>query len=382
MPNLIILFFFAGGLCAMLAHYYGLKGRQFIVGVDLGTTYSVIAIKKTHGEGGVVDIIPLSDGKMLLPSVVSFLDGEVLVGRPARSKRSDHPDKTIYNAKRFIGRTMAESESHATEVPYNVTANGTGPVYFTIGGMNITPVEVGKHVVGVLKDAATAFLGFEPRGAVICVPAKFGVAQTAATREAVEATGLKVQRIMEEPTAAAVAYDLHRGLEPRNVLVYDIGGGTTDVSMLFMNQGSISVQGTHGDEHLGGSDFDEAMYSVLAEKMPDCPEPRLRVLAEDAKIALSGADETTVNCERSLSVTRREFEASSAPLFVRSMIPVDQLLEDLMMEPRHVNDVVLVGGASRTPRLRELLRAKFGGRVHHDIDPDVTVAWGAANILD
>merc|ERR1719331_3474443 len=168
-------------------------------------------------------------------------------------------------------------------------------------------------------DAATQYLGYEPRGAVICVPAKFGEAQTAATREAFEAAGLKVQRIMDEPTPAAVAYDLHRGTEPKNVLVYDIGGGTTDVSMLFMNQGSITVQGTHGDEHLGGSDFDEAMYNVLAKKMPDCPEARLRVLAEDAKIALSGADETTVNCDRSMQVTRREFEASAATLFVRAM---------------------------------------------------------------
>jgi len=368
---------------AALAHYYGFKGRQFVIGVDLGTTFSVVAIKRTHDEGGDVEVIPdARNGKLLVPSVVAYVENDRKVGYDALPWRVTDPLHTVYNAKRFIGRGVQEVQEHAKEMAFGVDGNESA-VWFDLKPHNVTPIDVGSAIVERLFESATKYMGYEPRGAVICVPATFVTAQVAATREAFERAGLKVHRIMDEPTAAAVAYNLHRSQAPRNVLVYDIGGGTTDVSLLFMNRGSVSVQGTRGDEHLGGSDFDIAVYELLAKKLP-CAESVLRVEAEDAKKRLSDSSEVSVECDGSkIVVTREEFHLQAAELFGRAMLPVTDLLESLLMEPEGVDDVVLVGGASRTPRIRELLRNMFGhDRVHSDIDPDVTVAYGAANILD
>lgn len=401
-------------LSAMLAAM-GFRGREQVVGIDLGTTFSVVALK----SGGGVEVLPdFRSGGLLVPSVVTFHpNGSTVVGREAVALRDDYPLHTIFNAKRFIGRPIHEVEADAKSHPFRVEGNASGQSQASgpvIAGFSIpagptgrarwiSPIEVGAEVVRRMKQSVTKHLGYEIKRAVICVPAKFSARESKATQEAFELAGFKVARVLEEPTAAAVAYNLHKGAGTRYVLVYDIGGGTLDTSLLFMNGRSISVMGVAGDDHLGGSDFDQRMRDVLQRKLPTAqklrpgvvPEHRchshgLLILGEKAKIELSNKDEVEVSClaedgeGRSLTVTRAEFEEACADLFERSMAPVDQVLRDQMMTRDNIDDLVLVGGASRTPKLRSLLQDFIGPgkKLHTEIDPDVTVAYGAANILD
>eukprot|EP00931_Biecheleriopsis_adriatica_P119602 TRINITY_DN94826_c0_g1_i1.p1 TRINITY_DN94826_c0_g1~~TRINITY_DN94826_c0_g1_i1.p1 ORF type:complete len:441 (-),score=98.37 TRINITY_DN94826_c0_g1_i1:128-1387(-) len=398
----------------------GFRGRPQVVGIDLGTTFSVVALKSTDG---VVSIIPDHiTGKQLLPSVVSHLsNGTILVGDRAVAVRGVHPEQTIFNAKRFLGRSLGEVSAEAESHPYRVTANfsssSTEPSASNssaLAGFAIpladgrerwmSPIDVGAEVVRHMYQSVVSHLGFEIKRVVICVPAKFTWRETKATQEAFEHAGMKVARILEEPTAAAVAYNLHRGEGVRHVLVYDIGGGTLDTSLLYMNGNSVSVLGVAGDDHLGGSDFDVQMQKLLESKLDAaprvpssedgakeaCDSTGLHILAEDLKIRLSSEASIQGRCrgqddhDRVLDVTREEFENAAAGLFGRAMAPVQKVLDDQMMRASDVDDIVLVGGASRTPKLRALLREFFGSskRLHTEIDPDITVAWGAASILD
>ncbi|CAE7257539.1 HSPA5 [Symbiodinium natans] len=397
----------------------GFRGRPQVVGIDLGTTFSVVALKATDGT---ISIIPDHvTGKQLLPSVVTFMaDGKIIVGDGAVENRGRYPQHTIFNAKRFIGRRLGEVSLEAGTHAYHVSANFTkdsrspsatdlsGPAGFAVAFADgterwISPVEVGAEVVRHMRRSVSRHLGFEISRVVICVPAKFGVAETKATQESFERAGMKVMRILEEPTAAAVAYNLHQGEGVRHVLVYDIGGGTLDTSLLYMNGNAVSVLSVAGDDHLGGSDFDTQMRRLLESKLErgeartsaagvgkeSCDSSGLHILAEAVKIRLSNNSQAEAIChsdgiDRVLVVTRAEFEESAAELFGRAMAPVQKVLDDQMMTADYIDDVVLVGGASRMPKLRELLQEFFGPtkRLHTEIDPDITVAWGAASVLD
>jgi molecular chaperone DnaK (HSP70) len=393
----------------------GYRGREQIVGIDLGTTFSVVALRSKDK----VTVLPdRFTGRLLVPSVVHYhLNGSIMVGESAITRRDDFPMQTIYNAKRFIGRPMREVADDASKHRYRITANTSrgkdesaedAAAGFSIQGNTshgdfwVSPIDVGAQVVKHIMHSVHAYLGYEIFRAVICVPAKFSARETKATVAAYEQGGIKVMRVLEEPTAAAIAYNLHKGTTVRHVLVYDIGGGTLDTSLLFMNGRSVSVLGVAGDDHLGGSDFDHRMQAVLEAKLaaggtpveveaglPKCSPSGLGVPAEKAKIELSSKNVTEVRClsddgrALSVKVTRDEFTEKCQDLFDRSIEPIKKVLEDQHMTTDHVDDVVLVGGASRMPQLRDILRRFFDGKkLHTEIDPDVTVAYGAANVVD
>jgi molecular chaperone DnaK (HSP70) len=419
-----MLVFFAALLAAL-----GFHGREQVVGIDLGTTFSVVALKSQNQVTVLPDHIT---GKVLLPSVVTYWgNGSVVVGDTAVRLRNTHSKQTIFNAKRFIGRSIDDVANDSASHPFSVVGNASyvfnnsdadkPAAGFVVPDDEqaerwVSPADVGAEVVRRLGRSVASYLGYPISRAVICVPAKFELKQIKATQQAFEQAGFKVMRVLEEPTAAAIAYNLHKLSGTRHVLIYDIGGGTLDTSLLYMNGKSVNVLGVAGDNRLGGSDFDLRMRQLLNKKfedlgaeaiedrqanarraaekdeaeLPKCDDNGFNILAEQAKIRLSDDLNTEVTCmaldghSRRLRVTRAEFEAASADLFDRSMQPVAKVLEDQMMTPDHVDDVVLVGGASRTPRLRQLLQEFVGPnkRLHTEIDPDVTVAYGAANILD
>jgi molecular chaperone DnaK (HSP70) len=397
----------------------GYRGRDQIVGIDLGTTFSVVAVKSNNQVKILSDRIT---GNLLVPSVVHYAkNGSVIVGEAAVKLRSEYPLQTIYNSKRFIGRLMQEVADDAGKHRYQVSPNAsrsdeekeedvaagfTIPGNSSIGSFWRSPIDVASEVVAHLKRSVTHAMGYEMQRAVICVPAKFTQREDSplvkATVDAFNQGGIKVMRVLEEPTAAAIAYNLHKTTGVRHVLVYDIGGGTLDTSLLYTNGKTINVMGVAGDDHLGGSDFDHRMQAMLEARLdgakevasepslPDCSHSGLGVPAEKAKIALSSAAAAEVKCRSSdgrtlsMSVSREEFEAACKDLFDRAIAPVEQVLEDQYMGADDVDDIVLVGGASRMPQLRILLGKFFGNskRLHTEIDPDVTVAYGAANIID
>jgi len=389
----------------------GFRGREQIVGIDLGTTFSVVAVQSRDSSGrSIVTVLPdRFSGKPLVPSIVSYFpNGSTVVGDAAFARRAEHPLSTIYNAKRFIGRSLEEVADDNATSAYKVIADVNGSAVFEIshgsesGARSVSPIDVGAAVVKHLKQSITAYMGYDMHRAVICVPAKFTEKETRATQKAFEEGGFKVMRVLEEPTAAAVAYGLHKKPGHRYTLVYDIGGGTLDTSLLYMNGKSVSVLGVAGDDRLGGSDFDLKMQSLLLSKVEGaqvqqavpgierCDSNGLHIEGERAKISLSSEQSVEISClakdgrARTMTVTRDEFEEACAGLFARAMKPVEKVLEDQMMKADNVHDIVLVGGASRMPKLRALLQAFFGEdrQLHTEIDPDVTVAYGAANIVD
>jgi len=364
----------------------GFRGREQVVGIDLGTTFSVVAVKLNSGE---VRVIPdYTSQKRLTPSVVHYpSDGKPLVGARAVPYRQTHPLDTIYNSKRFIGKRHDEVEAERKDHPYNVVPgiNGTGNATFQLplSGLNVTAIDVGADIVRHMYKSILENRGYPMTTAVICIPAKFGMREADATKIAFEKAGFKVLRVMDEPTAAAVAYNLHKTISPRNILVYDFGGGTLDASLLWMNGDAVTMLGTSGDDHLGGSDFDHIVQRLLSKSLPKCDGSQLGLLAEQAKIELSDAMTAKVECgEEQATLTREEFEEATNHLFVRALEPIDAILKESMMDAAHVSDVVLVGGATRMPKIRQLLRDYFPEKtpVHTHIDPDTTVAIGAANI--
>jgi molecular chaperone DnaK len=366
------------------------------VGIDLGTTNSVVAVM----EGGKPTVIINSDGSRITPSVVAFTKaGERLVGQIAKRQAVLNAENTIYSAKRFIGRRYPEVQSEVKNVPYKVVAGPNDAVRFEIMGKQYAPEEISALVLRKLADDAAKYLGEKVNDAVITVPAYFNDAQRQATKDAGKIAGLNVLRIINEPTAAALAYGLDKK-KNETILVFDLGGGTFDVSILDVGDGVFEVHSTAGDTHLGGDDFDKRIVDWVAEEFKrdqgiDLRKDRqalqrLIEAAEKAKIELSSALETTVSLpfvtadasgpkHLEMKLTRAKFEQLTADLVERCVGPVKQALSDAKITERDIDEVILVGGATRMPAVQTLVRRLTGGKEpNQSVNPDEVVAIGAA----
>jgi molecular chaperone DnaK len=366
------------------------------VGIDLGTTNSVVAVM----EGGQPTVIVNSEGSRLTPSVVAFTkNGERLVGQIAKRQAVLNPENTIYSAKRFIGRRYSEVQSEIKNVPYKVVAGPNDAVRFEMMGKQYAPEEISALVLRKLADDASKYLGEKVTDAVITVPAYFNDAQRQATKDAGKIAGLNVLRIINEPTAAALAYGLDKK-KNETILVFDLGGGTFDVSILDVGEGVFEVRATAGDTHLGGDDFDKRLVDWLAQEFQrdhgiDLRKDRqalqrLTEAAEKAKIELSSAVETTINLpfvsadangpkHLETKITRAKFEQLTADLVDRCVGPVKQALADAQLNERDIDEVILVGGATRMPAVQALVRRLTGGKeANQSVNPDEVVAVGAS----
>ena len=366
-----------------------------IIGIDLGTTNSVVAVM----EGKDATVIPNPEGNRLTPSVVAFTEkDETLVGEPARRQAVTNPTNTVYSIKRFMGRRHNEVGSEEKIVPYTVIGGAEDYVKVEAGGKQYTPPEVSAKVLRKLKESAEAYLGHKVNKAVITVPAYFNDAQRQATKDAGEIAGLEVARIINEPTAASLAYGLDKKGQEK-IAVFDLGGGTFDVSILDVADGVFQVKSTNGDTHLGGDDFDHALISYVADEFKKDQgidlrsDPmalqRLQEACEKAKKELSSAQATDINLpfitadasgpkHLQMNITRAKFEELIDPLVERCRKPVLQALEDAKMKPSEIDEIVLVGGSTRIPKVQELVKDVFGKDPHKGVNPDEVVAVGAA----
>src|SRR3954468_23396089 len=367
------------------------------VGIDLGTTNSVVA---STMEGGQAEVIPNSEGARTTPSVVAFTeDGQRLVGQVAKRQAILNPEATLYSVKRFIGRKMSEIEEEAKIVSYKVAAGPDDAVRFDVRGKQHSPEEISALILRKLAEDAAKSLGEKVTEAVITVPAYFNDAQRQATKDAGQIAGLEVLRIINEPTAAALAYGLDKkGSE--TVLVFDLGGGTFDVSLLDVGDGVVEVRSTSGDGHLGGDDFDKRIVDHLADEfkndtgidLRNDPQAlqRLYEAAERAKVELSSATTATVNLpfitadangpkHLNVSITRAKFEQLVSDLIERTRGPVEQALADAKLTADDIDEVILVGGSTRIPAVQELVkRLTKGKEPNMSVNPDEVVALGAA----
>ncbi|WP_339732120.1 molecular chaperone DnaK [uncultured Gimesia sp.] len=366
-----------------------------IIGIDLGTTNSVVSIM----EGGEAKVIPNLEGNRITPSVVAFTDkGETLVGEPAKRQAVTNPKNTVYSVKRFMGRRHNEVKSEEKIVPYKIIGGPEDYVKIEAGGKTYTPPEISASILRKLKEAAESYLGHKVNKAVVTVPAYFNDAQRQATKDAGQISGLEVSRIINEPTAAALAY----GLEKKNdekIVVFDFGGGTFDVSVLEVGDEIIETLSTNGDGHLGGDDFDEELINHIADAFKkeqgiDLREDamalqRLREAAEKAKKELSSSQATDINLpfitadssgakHLQLAITRAEFEKLIDPLVERCRKPVEQAMKDAGLSPSEIDEVVLVGGSTRVPKVHEFVKKIFGKEPHKGVNPDEVVSIGAA----
>jgi len=371
------------------------KQGEKIIGIDLGTTNSVVAVM----EGGEPKVIPNADGYRTTPSVVSFNDkGEVEVGERARRQAVLHPKNTIYSIKRFMGRRHNEVANEEKMVPYEVVGGADEYVKVRANNRDYTPPEISAFVLRKLKEAAEAYLGHRVNKAVITVPAYFNDAQRQATKDAGQIAGLEVARIINEPTAAAMAYGLDKKSD-ETIVVFDLGGGTFDVSILEVAEGVFRVISTSGDTHLGGDDFDEALIGYVTGEFQketgiDLRKDmqalqRLQEACEKAKKELSSATSTDINLpfitadasgpkHLQMTITRSKFEQLIDPLIERCRGPVMQALKDAKLDPSKIDEVVLVGGSTRVPKVQELVREIFKKEPHKGVNPDEVVAVGAA----
>ena len=411
-------------ICAVLSAL-GFRGRVSVVGIDLGTTYSVVAVSEGRVAGKSVRVFDDPERGLLTASTVAYVrGGGVLVGAAAKRHARVDPRHVILDAKRFIGRRFDDPTvaAQAAKYAFAVVAapNGTGCAFaLDVAGHpdRVTPEDVGAEVVRALVRTVHADLGHENvRRAVIATPASFSADQTRATGDAFKRAGLRVARVMPEPVAAAVAYGLHKKPAVHHILVYDFGGGTLDVSVLYVQDGSIEVVATGGDNDLGGTDFDACLAADLAARVESahpghgdaqacadvvaandrvCAPHVLAALAEDLKIELTDASTAARACvvprgsdcgdlaRVEFAVARADFENTCAFLFDRAIATVAATLEEGMLTKRDVDEVVLVGGSSRIPRVRDMLRDHLDvTKLNTEIDPDITVAVGAASILD
>ena len=367
-----------------------------IIGIDLGTTNSCVAVM----EGSEPVVIPNSEGKRTTPSVVAFVEGgERKVGDAAKRQAVTNPEKTISSIKRFMGNKFSESKKEAERVPFKVVKGDNDTPRVDIEGRLYTPQEISAMVLQKMKKTAEDYLGTSVNEAVITVPAYFNDSQRQATKEAGEIAGLKVARIINEPTAAALAYGLDKKESDQKIAVYDLGGGTFDISILELGDGVFEVLSTNGDTHLGGDDFDQVIIDWLADEfkteegidLRDDPMAlqRLKEAAEKAKIELSAGTQTEVNLPyitatasgpkhlvRKLS--RAKFEQLADPLFKRSMEPVKAALKDAGLSTGDIDEVILVGGSTRMPKVQEEVEKFFGKKPHKGVNPDEVVAIGAA----
>ncbi len=365
------------------------------VGIDLGTTNSVVAVM----EGGEPVVIPNAEGGRTTPSVVAFTkSGERLVGQLARRQAAVNPENTVYSIKRFMGRLYDEVETERKMVPYRTVTGKEGRVEVEIQGKRHTPEELSAMILQKLKTDAEAYLGEKVTDAVITVPAYFNDSQRQATKNAGQIAGLNVIRIINEPTAASLAYGLDKK-ENEKILVFDLGGGTYDVSVLEVGEGVFEVKATNGDTHLGGDDYDRRVVDWIAnefkrEQAIDLRADRqalqrLTEAAEKAKVELSSRMETDVNLpfitadqngpkHLDMKLTRSKFEQLTADLTERTLKPFQAALSDAGLEPKDLDEVILVGGATRMPAIQELVRKLGGKEPHRGVNPDEVVAVGAA----
>jgi molecular chaperone HscA len=354
------------------------------IGIDLGTTHSLVAVVL----GGKARCLLDEEGSALLPSAVRVEeDGTLLVGRTAREEAASHAGRTFTSVKRFMGRAPSDCSADAQLFRYDMDPSETRYVRFRAGSRAITPVEVSAEILKVLRARAVECLFGEPGGAVITVPAYFDDAQRQATKDAARLAGLEVLRLLNEPTAAAIAYGLDKRPSGR-FAVYDLGGGTFDVSVLELDDGIFQVLSTAGDTHLGGDDFDRALAELVLETLslqtlPDAEHRALLLAAERAKRELSTQDTAEVNVAgRSVTVTRAAFEARIASTLARTGSAVKQALRDASLTADDIDAVVLVGGSTRVPAVRAYVEHLFGRAPFCDLDPDQVVALGAAMQAD
>ncbi len=369
--------------------------KNTVIGIDLGTTNSVVAVM----EGGQPSVIVNQEGQRLTPSVVALSkDSERLVGQVAKRQAVTNPEHTVYSVKRFMGRRFTEAHAEAARVPYRVVAAPNGDAWVELRGKKHSPPEVSAMVLQKLKQAAEAYVGHAISDAVITVPAYFNDAQRQATTDAGKIAGLNVLRIINEPTAAALAYGLDKKKD-ETIAVYDFGGGTFDISILEVGDGVVEVKATNGDTHLGGDDLDHAVIDWMAAEFKKSDGidltkdrmalQRMREAAEKAKIELSSVLETDLNLpfitadqngpkHLVLKLTRAKFEQLVEPLLQRTMAPLKQALADAGIQPTQIDEVVLVGGSTRVPRVQQLVRDYFGKDAHKGVNPDEVVAIGAA----
>jgi molecular chaperone DnaK len=373
-----------------------LKKMSKIIGIDLGTTNSCVSVM----EGNEPVVIPNAEGKRTTPSVIAFVEGgEIKVGDPAKRQAVTNPTKTISSVKRFMGNKFSESSNEVNRVPYKVVKGDNDTPRVDIDGRLYTPQELSAMVLQKMKKTAEDYLGQSVTDAVITVPAYFNDAQRQATKEAGEISGLKVHRIINEPTAAALAYGLDKGGADKKIAVYDLGGGTFDISVLELGDGVFEVLSTNGDTHLGGDDFDEVIISWLADDFKSAEDvdlrkdpmalQRLKEAAEKAKIELSSSTQTEINLPYITAtasgpkhlvqtLTRAKFEQLSADLVKRSMTPVQNALSDAGLSTGDIDEVILVGGSTRIPIIQEEVEKFFGKKPSKGVNPDEVVAVGAA----
>ncbi len=367
-----------------------------IIGIDLGTTNSCVAVM----EGSEPVVIPNAEGKRTTPSVIAFVEGgEIKVGDPAKRQAVTNPTKTISSIKRFMGNKFSESSKEAGNVPYKVMKGDNDTPRVDIDGRLYTPQELSAMTLQKMKKTAEDYLGQTVTEAVITVPAYFNDAQRQATKEAGEIAGLKVRRIINEPTAAALAYGLDKSGKDQKIAVYDLGGGTFDISILELGDGVFEVLSTNGDTHLGGDDFDQVIIDWLANEFNSeegvdlRKDPmalqRLKEAAEKAKIELSASTQTEINLPYVTAtatgpkhlvktLTRAKFEQLADELIKRSMLPCEKALKDAGISKSDIDEVILVGGSTRIPRIQEEVEKFFGKKPSKGVNPDEVVAIGAA----
>jgi molecular chaperone DnaK len=385
--------------------------EEKIIGIDLGTTNSVVAVM----EGGEVKVIANQEGNRITPSVVAFTDkGERLVGDQAKRQAVTNPRRTLYSIKRFMGRRRKEVEGEEKFVPYKIVGSGDDPAKVDIDGKTYTPPEVSAMILRKLKESAEAYLGHTVRKAVITVPAYFNDAQRQATIEAAQIAGFDTEwdiedpktgkktkqrmRIINEPTAASLAYGMDRKANEK-IAVFDLGGGTFDISILDVGDGVFKVESTNGDTHLGGDDFDQVVIDHIAEdfkksngidlRKDQMALQRLKEAAERAKKDLSQQPSTDINLpfitadasgpkHLQMTLTRSQLERLCEPLFERCKVPVMKALADAKLKPGEIDQIVMVGGMTRMPRIQQLVKEVFGKEGHRGVNPDEVVAVGAA----
>jgi len=366
-----------------------------IIGIDLGTTNSVVAVM----EGGEPVVITNAEGGRTTPSVVAFTkDGNRLVGQVAKRQSVTNPENTLYSIKRFMGRQYDEVAGEIKQVPFKVEKASNGDVRIDAEGKQYSPPEIAAMVLQKLKQSAEDYLGSKVEKAVITVPAYFNDAQRQATKDAGKIAGLEVLRIVNEPTAAALAYGLDKKKD-EVIVVFDFGGGTFDVSVLEVGEGVVEVKSTNGDTHLGGDDIDEVLIKWIIDEFKKdqgidlandkMALQRLKESAEKAKVELSSAMETEINLpfitadasgpkHLVMKLTRSKFEALVEPILKRLMPPVEQAIKDAGLEPKNIEEIVLVGGSTRIPKVQEMVKEFFGKDPNKSVNPDEVVALGAA----
>ncbi|KAJ3369601.1 70-kilodalton heat shock protein [Allomyces arbusculus] len=385
------------GLAQQLRHA-STKPTGAVIGIDLGTTNSCVAVM----EGREPRVIENAEGARTTPSIVAFAkDGELLVGQPAKRQAVVNSENTLFAIKRLIGRKFNDSivQEDAKHVPYKIVGHTNGDAWVEVRGKRYSPSQIGAFVLMKMKETAESYLGKNVKDAVVTVPAYFNDAQRQATKDAGAIAGLTVHRVINEPTAAALAYGMDKNTEDKIIAVYDLGGGTFDISILEMSKGVFEVKSTNGDTHLGGEDFDNTLLQwIVAEFKKDegidissdrMALQRVREAAEKAKIELSSTMQTDINLpfitadatgpkHINYKLTRAKFEQLTKPLIDRTVEPCKKAIRDAAVSTKDVNEVILVGGMSRMPKVQELVKEIFGRDPSKGVNPDEAVAIGAA----